>query len=453
MEKTIEIGGHQYALGLEWNRLPAGELLLAAKSMAKKMGFTYGVPRMVVQDDNIVFNQLGVAQSKSVRGNVYSAAGQIVAEYPTMLGIAHIENDLYWVVAAENGRIIPDMDVVVTDSEVKKLYNDFSSDNSISYMSLLMTREVSEKLEIYGNVLNRDPLDVIAEGKPNEALKLRNIRGLTSTFFLGSAIVLVLLVGAGWWKYESYLKEQEYQAQLAAEALEQQRLKAEALVKEGPSDEELLAQAKVQEIHWLQDDFNATTVEASLSGVFELARTLPQQKLGWNLTKVVFDRSAPDSVVSMWNRDGGTIQAITDYFGSSAHVGISAGLDSAIVTHKISKSGLGTDDILAYLASNTTKNQDLSDVLIAQKLPFNIEVLRPSDRREPIEKLRDKNRVNEAQLVLKQRNYTITGESKPDLAKTIGVLRSIGNLIPVTLEIDRSAGAFNWKFVGRLFEQ
>ncbi|MHD0644552.1 hypothetical protein ACYPKM_02795 [Pseudomonas aeruginosa] len=452
MERIVDIGSHQYVLGLEWIRINTGEPALQAKVFAKAKNVIYGLPRTVLSDDDSApIHQVGLTTLK-IKGHVFSGAAQLSLIHNSCIAVSQIEDDLFWLCVCDNGRVIPGRDVLLSNAELRQAYSEFVQEHETSHMRIIMTAEVASSLNMSGNMLRTDPLDLLSDVNPDSGLELRNIRGRTSTFYLGFALVAVCVAGGGLFQYESWKKEQEYQAMLAAQALEEERARAEALIKAGPSDEELLAKAKVEEIHWLQDDFNATTTVGALRAVFLVSNNLPFKIKGWTLSKLMYDRSTPNRMASVWVRSGGTIQDITQSFGPGTHVSVSANVETAVVTHDIEVDVPGIEDVLDYLGTSGTRNQDFTDTLIYRRMAFNTQLLKGFERKEPIAGLRDKLRVTEPQLIMKQRQYEITGSSAPELIKLMQIVDGVSNFYPVSLEINRGADKFEWKFVGKLIE-
>ena len=451
MEQILEVGGHRYIIGLEWNPLSGSDPLLAARTLAKARKSPLGLLRTINTGDGQVIHQAGLAQ-RAVKGIILAGAAQLANISPSMIAIDRLSDELYWLCVTDNGRVLPGHDSVASDSEIKRLFHDLAEDYQLDYMRLVMTEEVAETLSIGRVVENISPLDLLEASEPGDNLKLKNLVGVSNTTILGAIIGIMLVGGGGYWKYADEIRQREYEQQMALEAMEADAAEKARLaaIPKGPTDDELLAKAREEEVVWLQEEFNHKNLINALKHVYVLTSTLPTRDSGWELQGVSFNSDNTQELRTSWKRDGGSLKGLKDALDGKGNVFFSSDFKLANSSHKIRLGDRGIQDIESFLKQRGMRQHTLVDLFLAENLDFGISVTTKTERKSSIEGLKDKSLESIPQLTVKKWLFAISGQDVDSYIKLMNILQQVDNMTPETIDVSRINGAFVWKFTGTL---
>jgi hypothetical protein len=456
MEQILEVGGRRFVLGLEWIKLSGTDPMLAAKVQAKSRKSPLGIIRTVSFDDGQQMAQVGLSHKK-FGSVVYSAAAVLANQYPMMIAIDHIRDDLYWICVTENGRVLPGHDTAATDSEIKRIFHEWTAEYQLDYMKVIVPEEVARKFSIPKPYTDQSPLKLLEDAGRIDTTKLKNLAGISNTTYLGAAIGVLLVGWIGYTKYGDYLHDQEVQRQIALEAMEEDaRAQAEKermeRLRQQPTDEQLLERARLQEITWLQEEFNANSMNSVISAVYTTAEAEPTVISGWKLQGMAFDQADLKSVSSKWERGNAKLSDLSAHYKGKGATAFSPDLISGLVAHPINLQGRGVTDIMAYLKTSSMDYQRVADRFIENRLVFKVAIAAESTRKETIMGLANKTLEGTPQLQLKKRKFDISGTSKTSFVKLMKALEPVHNMLPNTIMISRIGGGYSWKFSGTLYE-
>jgi hypothetical protein len=117
--KIINAAGKSYYAGLSWQTLSASDNV---KEKIKELGNGYYCVRNLSGMINIGYSEDLDTKYKKL----YSLASNVAnAKKEPWLGVFHIEDDLYWLIAVrDNQAIIPDGDVIGTKEEIDKVFQE-----------------------------------------------------------------------------------------------------------------------------------------------------------------------------------------------------------------------------------------------------------------------------------------------------------------------------------------
>lgn len=451
MEQILEVGGQRYIIGLEWNPLSGSDPLLAARTLAKARKSPLGLLRTINTGDGQVIHQAGLAQKK-VKGVILAGAAQLANISPSMIAIDRLSDELYWLCVTDNGRVLPGHDAVASDSEVKRLFNDLAEDYQLDYMRLVMTEEVAQTLSIGRVVENISPLELLETTPPGDNLKLKNLVGVSNTTILGAIIGIMLVGGGGYWKYTDQIRQREYEEQMALEAMEAEAAEKARLagIKKGPTDDEILAKAREEEVGWLRDEFNQKSLINALKHVYVLGSTMATRQDGWELQGISFNSENVRELRTSWKRDGGNLKGIKDALAGKGNVFFSPDFKQANASHKISLGDRGIQDIESFLKTRGMRQHTLVDIFLAENVEFGITVTTKTERKSTIEGLKDKTLEGVPQLTVKKWLFAISGQDVDSYIKLMNILQQVDNMTPETIDVSRVDGAFVWKFTGTL---
>lgn len=461
MERIFDVNGKRFVTSLEWIPLTGKDANLSAKLQAKSRGCNYGVVRTIIIEDGPTVSQVGLFHQK-LKGAFYSAAGQLANIHSSVIAIEKLGEDLFWLCVAENGRVLPGYDVVTSGPEISKLFQEISQDVHVDHMKTIMESSVALELKLddidLDRLVNKSPLQELQEVAPDANVKIKNLIGIPSAVYLGVAMVLVIGVMGGFWKYSEMEKQRELDALMAQDRMDLNKIESQVTVEKvivrGPTDEELMRRARQEEITWLRDDFNSLGTLPALKQFYFLVQELPRHRAGWELATVRFDGSASDQLSALWKREGyGTPQSIRQSFGKDVAMSFTPDMSSARTAHKISLGSRGVDDILGYIKRQGIGHQAFATDLINNSLEFTSSVVQAGERKKPIEGLENKSLTNEPQLTMKMRKFEITGDNVDRFVVLMGVMERANNYLPETIEINRAKGAVRWKLTGTLYEE
>lgn len=449
MEKIIELGSRRYIVGLEWMKLAGSDPLLDARAQAKDRRSPMGVVRSVDVDDQ-KFNQVGLAHNKA-KGVIYSAAAHLANIYPSVIAVERISEDLYWLCFAENGRVLPGYDVAATDSEIKQLYIELSSEYTLEYMTLVMTEEISNFFDINEPHHNISPFELLRDDKTLEGSRLKRLGGIPNTVYLGLALVATCGGMFGYWNYTEQQRALEM-ARMEQQALEAQLLAERTDASKGPTQQELLDAARKEELQWLKEDISTQPLYPLALDLLALSEVTPSRREGWQLEGIVYEGKAKGLYKQFWARKHGTVSALSKGVDPEARVDLANKLDAGVISTGVTAKPTEIEDIESFISKQGMSHLQLADMLIARRLDFQVEVMPSATRAKKIEGIKDANLAQLPQLVLKRRTFNIMGQDKSSFVNLLGGMKLVNNMIPVSISIDRRGGQFKWTFSGILHE-
>lgn len=456
MEQILDIGGRRFVVGLEWIKLAGADSKLAAKAQAKNRKSPLGVIRTVDIGDGQKLSQVGLSHKK-FSGVVHSAAAHLASMYPSMIAIDRISDDLFWICVTENGRVLPGHDTPASDAEVKRIFAELAADYQIDYMKVIVPGTIADMFGIPVEYEDVSPLSLLESPGNVDATKLKNLAGVSNVTYLGAAIGVLLVGWFGYMKYADHLRQEEIDRQLALESMEEDaRIQAEnerlARLRDKPTDDQLLQRAREEEIHWLQQDFNANPINSVLGNVYKIASHQPGYVKGWRLQGFGFDPLDLKSVSSRWIRGNAKLSDLDDFYQGKGSVAFAPDLDAAVVGHPINLRDQGIVDIMDYLKSAGLDYKQVTDRLIDKRLVFKVSIVPDVTRKETIMGLTNKTLEGTPQLMMRKRKFEISGETKSSYVELMKTLEPAGNMLATSVLINRINGGFSWKFTGILNE-
>jgi hypothetical protein len=461
MERIFDVGGKRFVTSLEWIPLTGKDVSLAAKIKAKGAGARFGVLRTIEIEDGPTVSQVGISHQK-LKGVFYSAAAHLANNHHSFISIEKLEDNLYWLCVAQQGRVLPGYDTIANSSEVKALFTELSQEISLDYMKFLMESSVAMELDLDGfglsNLINQSPLAALGDDVAGESAKVKNLIGVPSAVYLGGILLVVVALMGGIWKYQEIQKQKEMDALLAQDQADLSKIESqvtvEKVIAKGPTDEELLRRARQEEITWLRDDFNRVNTLPALKQFYFLNKQLPRYKSGWQLATVRFDADTNNQMSALWLRQPyGTPQLLRQAFGGDVSMSFTPEMGKARTGHKISLGSRGIDDILGYIRNQGIGHQAFVTDLINNKLQFISSVSQETNRKQPIDGLKNTAMSNMAQLIMKTRHFEISGDDMDRFTVLMDVMQRAQNFLPDSIELNRSQSVVKWKLTGTLYEE
>lgn len=452
MEQIVEIGEHRFMLGLQWLQIQGKDPLLAAKTKAQSGKTPFGIIRSIDRGDGSSSFQAAMTAKKH-KGPVHVGGAHLVNIHPSVIAIEKLDTDLYWMCVADSGRILPGYDTVSSDSEIKMLLSELSSEYELEYMIMVMDEAVAS---IFGvsNYSGTSPIEVIASKAPSEATKIRNLAGVPTSVYLGGLVGIVAIGMGGVWGYQKYQSNVEFQRMVAMEqAAQEERERLARAGKTEVTEADILARARDEEITWLRDEFNKQRLVPTMKQMVMLNDSLPSYFMGWRLSGISFSSDSPDEMVSLWVREKGLAVSLNKLFRNSGEtVAFSTDLNTARVGHPVSLGSAGITDIIDHIKTKGLNHQTFADILTSGGYPLGIKIKDVTTRAEPIEGIQDQHIRNMPQLITRQREFATEASSRESFLLLMSRLTGAGNFLPVSLAVEKIGSDTIWTINGTLYE-
>lgn len=451
MEQIIKVGEKNFILGLQWHQIQGKDPLLAARAKARSSKLQHGVVRSIDVGDGVVTYQSGMVSKKN-KGIFYAAAAHLSDIHPSVIGVERLEDDLFWICVADNGRVMPGYDSVASDSEVKMLFSELASEYELDFMVMVMDSSVADILGV-SNYINKRPLQVLSEKEPDDSIKIRNIAGVSNSIYLGAAIAVAVMGFGGYSLYSKIQADKELQRMIDLQNADQAERDRLALLNKGDSEAEILRKAKEEEISWLKDEISQLGVYSSITQMMKVNSRLPRNYMGWELSDLIYSSEKRGEAISIWNRDTGMASSLKALFANGAgSVSFSADLSSARVTHKLDIGTIDISDVIKYIEDHGTNHQDFTDLLNATGVTYAPSILDTINRKKPIDGIEDPVLKKEAQLSLRKRSFIMTGKGDEELSLVMYRVNAIKNFAVKEIKFSNSDGITYWEVVGELNE-
>lgn len=464
MERIVEVNGKNLVIGLEWSKLTGSNPVEAAKKISQSRKSPMGLLWSVSVDDaddsgqdsaSQISHSVGLSHTK-FKGAVYSAAAALARSHVSVIGIERIDDDLYWMAVTENGRVLPGYDAVTSEAEVKKKLQELAIDTQLDYMQFFMAPEVAEVFGIE-DAYDQSPLSLILANGVDESMRLKKMAGIPKTAFMGVGIVLAGSVLFGFVKYQEIQKQKELEALMAEETVNLEEIEKEItvdkVIEKGPTDADILRQARQEEISWLRDDFNKASLLPVMKHVLLTVSATPTYFNGWSLDGVQYSTENPTQLSVVWKRNGGSPDSLKSFMGGFGRTGFTPSFDRGSTSIKIDPGQPGIEDVLAIIRDRGVKHQDFASALIEASVSFDSSIGENSARKQTISGLKDRTLENMPQLEVGNRVFKLSGGEAESFANLMDVMQDANNFllekINFTIQQD---GTYNWELSGKLYE-
>lgn len=457
MERIVEIGGKAVLLGLEWSKLAGDKPVDSARRLAalrkRPMGIIWSVS-VGDEESSQVINSLGLSREIH-KGAIYSGAAAIAEAHDSVIGIQLIDDDLYWLVVTENGRVLPGYDAVCSEFELGKKLIDLASDTQTDYMQSYMDDETALVFSIH-DYISKSPLELISEASIKEQMRVKKMAGIPRSVFMGVGIVALGGILFGYTKYVEYEKQKELERLIALESMSlddiEDEITVDKVIDKGPTDADILRQARQQEIVWLRDDFNRVNLISAMKGVLFTLNSMPDEVGGWKVKGITFNVSSAGIISIFWERLHGSPDSLKSFIGKRAATGFTPDFKSANSSFPVKLGSPGIVDILSVVKDQKTAHQDLATSLIERSIQFTSGIIDNTVRRREIKGLSDKTLGGMTQLEVSKRLFSLSGDSIDSFVNSMYVLESVDNFLLDTIEIIPGRTQASWKVEGTLYE-
>lgn len=297
---TLTINGIDLAFGLRWARLATGKVDKEIRAEAAPHE-KHGVRRDLSNSDGSRW-QVGLTDQKSLKG-LASAGGILAATTENALAVQTLGPNQIWVCAVVNGEVLPGyegvLDAPTAAATVERLIEDVLPEQ-------VRTAYIID--EEAGALLDRRPSDdAVTLGEhlsgfeiPKSVLKANRIEPIGRGNSVTRVVAMCLcLTAIGY-----YLDLVPSEPEPAVAPAPPPKIKESK-----PSPEEILAQARNEEIRWLSEALGQFDGLALINALSDSARVVPRVWRGWQLTAIHWT-AAESGLSTEWVRLPGSTALI-----------------------------------------------------------------------------------------------------------------------------------------------
>lgn len=468
--KLITIDGEDYCVGLSWDTMVGPGIASEAKSYTKKEEMPYGIIFESIaeeeQERNLLDKVSGHSSSKLYQIGVSDDDEcEGVSSLSFLIGHMTVSSGLYcltvgqdekWILAINNGAILPSTDIIVKDDKAQEMVGSLFAELEALHTAETPLCVIVDDAEMSYQVESHDEsfVDIIAStsdlfgsgllnGEYDDWIKKSKIKNLEKSH-LSKVLALLVIGGFGYYYYTDYRNNQELQAQIQAK-IDQQKNK---IVKKGPSDEELLNKAKAEEKIWLKSTFNSISNKAFVNDYIGYIEEIPRSINGWKPVDIAFNGK---DVKVNWVSDGGTPEDIREYFDKVWDKKI-YGEKGDIATTSKTVTSLSEDisiDGYTVLQKKLDKPWLISQFM-DNNLKWNIAAKSSVPRPAAIEGLKNKAIANQRQIPLYKTEFQIENTIYTRMIGLMGLLNEQNKvkIKKITYNWEENA----WQLTGEFYE-
>lgn len=473
---VAQIGDKQYCFGLQWEDIPQAKHRASIQSALDSHRAKFAAIRTIdasYLDENKLetdpYYQIGIAASKTGKG-LYSAAAaltkiidEIKSDFNYEIVVSKIESKTYWIFAYYEGKILTIGDTVAT---IDSLYDEILNIATVMSDELSIEPRVWVANDIPASVADRlqDELNAVVAGQSisdiftdnHESIstlpkdtKVKARKGMTPTS-IGLVVFAVAVVGTVFYYTHADTSTINKELQKSSRPIVNMISKKSAKQQQ----KEILESAYSEEVEWLKNDFTSQDARKLITGMVHTGMSYPQYLGGWSVDSFNWDITTPTEVnLELTKTFSGTpltLQvALANEFKS---IHLKQGGTAATLTLKLPdiKRDETIYDIIDYI-----KRWDYKDVQIAhdaQEMGVNWKLSNydTSTRRKPIEGVKDKKLVTQAQLHTTASLLNLSGDTVTQLVMAELVLIRAKTTLVQQLIIDKKTN--NWKLKGIVYE-
>lgn len=449
----VKFGEHNVVFGLHWIRLQGHKLTSEIVEALKERNSSVGLTRKIADEyDQRV--QLGVSEDKSAKG-AYSAASMVCSNEGSVIFIEKLNDNEYWLAATTQNEVLPGGDLIGTGEYIAEKLREWLAEfgGAASEVRIFCSQAACDDLSIEPSEVCSFEEYAFANGHLfNNSNKVTNIKVMPKPASL--FMLTVVLVLAGYFFMSSNKSPVSsivdvLPGETPFQAIERVNLPL------GPSEDDLLAAALMEELKWLREDFERYSPSAIISSVSQVAETIPKFKGGWTAVTATYNNKKRKRSVRIEWRKGtiGTTSTLLEGLDIESREFTKGGI-TAFTYHKLpnkKKRKVGRD-VLHYISNTKYSMANLMDDF--QKIngtKWNIDNSTGSARPVRIEGIKSKTLANERQLKQPFKIFSASHETTASLYSVINELKEADSVIVTGVRLNLNSK--NWKVSGKLYEK
>ena len=283
---VLPFNGRKFAVGLRWHPLKSS---VDYMSEARKFGRANGLDIVAIRE-GLVTQGGFVSKESGVTKEMYSAASVLTGVLgQSWLAVFQLDQDLFYLVAADKGAVIPDSDFIGDERTIRARMMELNSMFEWSDNQII----APESWSFAGVERSLDSLLTAENAKKIHRLKQLTFGLSKREWFRYSAIALLLIgIGAGVWMYV------DMQARNERERMRQeQEARRAELARLSEEQRRLIASSSLTR-PWTLQPKASQMLELCEGAIYSLPLTIG----GWAFTKAV---CAPASLEATYTRTSG----------------------------------------------------------------------------------------------------------------------------------------------------
>lgn len=456
---AIELNKNKFAVGLKWSRLAGEKVSAELAALSKELEMHYGFTRKLEEDENKFVYQAALSSDKSVNGLVSAAA--IVADLvENIILVEQVTEDQYWICCINDSEVVPGGDDLVTKEQLAGKFYELESLIDSSESKIYVHESVSQLISTPSEHFQLT--DILEENEVTKPLKvyshykLKGLKGIPAAGLLFGVFGLVLAGGAFMMTQNTGPVIVDVEPiKLPEVKIKKPEKKIEQIEKKEPTQAELFALAKEEEIVWLKEQMKKEDPFQIINAIGEFTYGLPRFYSGWSASQVTYDSKRPDVITVIWTRnDLGTSLSLQDAIKN--HIGMNFSLDgqSARTTHRIE--GVlereVAEDIVQAIQNDPYKTAEFMHDIESIGLSWELELLSQDlPRRQKIVGIKSESESLKKQLKLQGKYYTVRGGRLNSMYVFNDIFtKSKSSLIE---KININLNENNWTINGKLYEK
>lgn len=469
--RNFEIDGNNYTVALSWHTATGPGVKKDISSFISSEGFSFGtiyskeasegVERNAIDQltgikDGYVY-QVGATDDDDATGTHSLAHALAELTTSSALFCLSLNEGEKWVLAVNDNKIVTTTDCALPDDEARGLLEDLfealigthSEDTPFvclfddpEFMDIAHDHDQDfvELVSSHGQVFISGLLDGSLESA-NKNATIKNLEGKSGLKLILGAIIL----GGGYYGYTEYQDNQ-----LAQERLRQQAQKVvQPKEPEGPSQEELLENARIEENKWLNDELLSVSNISLVESAITVFNDTPRLVRGWESRVLSSDGKG---VQISWKSERGTTLVIDQF------------LKDRFDGHSFNARGDTVSSHLKVSASSRDSNKDAYRMI--EEAPSRVWVLHQlskrngiswqmskpetSSRPTPISGLNGQSIASERQLPYSAADLIISGRGISELRGLYSLIDEKNGINIEKIDIDFENK--NWEIKGVYYE-
>lgn len=448
----LNLAGNDFAVGLNWSQIAGANVKEEVQIVVEELGASFGVLREVDRG-NHVDRQIGLTTQKSEVGKP-SAAALLADAVDQVLLIEEAGPDSVWICVVVDHTVLAgsNSDVVVSREDasetVRGLFFEVLQD--VADLRIVAPESLTDLIAVKSEVGNFATLTAdISAGKSHRIRRLKG--GANPLLLLGGLIIASGALYYVWSASQPSVPEPSLSIDFG-QGLNSQAV-SDMVQKQGPSQEELLAKAKAEEIEWLTEAYKAAPASQAIQALVAAYANAPRNVAGFDLVGIAWSYETATTVQLVWQRQTeGRSTALRDALPDAIAVRISANGMEATSLHAVSIEPLEMTSILDHLARFRTPIERLVDVLSLHRYTWKTDRYKWDQRRLAIVGIQDSALAQTRQLQLPALEVEVTGTSTARLAALSPLIEQDGQTLQIQ-QINLKVGAETpWQIKGVMYE-
>lgn len=456
---AIELNNNKFVVGLKWSRLAGEKVGAELSALSKEAEMYFGFTRKLEEEEGQFVYQSALSSEKSVNGMI-SAAAVVADLVENIILIEKVDDEKYWICCVNDSEVVPGGDELIDFDLLTDKFHQLQSLIGEEELRVCIHESASDLFSAKSEAIQF--ADILEENEIKKPLKdfshykVKSLKGVPVAGVLFGAFALILGGGAFFMTQNSgpvivdiepiKLPEVQIKKPDPTEKVDKKKI---------PTEAELFADAKNEEITWMKERFIKEDPHQIINAISDFTYGLPRFFAGWSSSQVVYDSKRPDIITVIWTRnDLGTALSLQNSIKN--HIGINFSLDgqSARTTHEITGLQEKTvdEDLISSIQNDKYKTAEFMHDVESLNLNWSVELLsQDGPRRQKIVGIKNERDAFQKQLKLLGKYFTVRGGRLNSMYVFNDIFtKSKSSLID---KININLNENNWTVNGTLYEK